>query len=128
MKIFKLLFAVVAVTLVLSGCKYDFIVPEDVPDPDDPNAEQVSFSQEILPIFSAHSCTSCHDTGGQMPDLTAENAYSSINTTRYINFDTPEESLIYTRPHPSNTGSHPTYSEAQAAKLLLWINQGAKNN
>ena len=127
MKIFKLLFAVVAVTLILSGCKYDFIVPEDVPDPDDPNAEQVSFAQEIQPIFT-NNCTSCHDTGGQMPDLTAGNAYSSINTTRYINFDTPGESLIYTRPHPSNTGSHPTYSESQAAKLLLWINQGAQNN
>lgn len=127
MKIFKLLFAVAAVTLILSGCKYDFIVPEDVPDPDDPNAEQVSFAQEIQPIFT-NNCTSCHDTGGQMPDLTAGNAYSSINTTRYINFDTPGESLIYTRPHPSNTGSHPTYSESQAAKLLLWINQGAQNN
>ena len=127
MKIFKLLFAVVAVTLILSGCKYDFIVPEDVPDPDDPNAEQVSFAQEIQPIFT-NNCTSCHDTGGQMPDLTEGNSYSSINTTRYINFDTPGESLIYTRPHPSNTGSHPTYSEAQAAKLLLWINQGAQNN
>jgi hypothetical protein len=127
MKIFKLLFALVVVSLIFSGCKYDFIVPEDVPDPDDPNAEQVSFAQEVQPIFST-SCTSCHDTGGQMPDLTDGNSYAAINTTRYINFDTPEESLIYTRPHPSNTGSHPTYTESQAATLLLWIKQGAQNN
>ena len=128
MKIFKLLFALVLVTFIFSGCKYDFLVPEDVPDPDDPNAEQMSFSQKIQPIFVQNGCVGCHKTGGQMPDLTEGNAYSSINTSRYIDRNSPEESLIYNRPHPSNTGSHPKMTESQAATLLLWIKQGAQNN
>lgn len=128
MKIFKLLFALVLVTFIFSGCKYDFIVPEEVVDPDDPDVEVVSFSEDIIPIFSDNNCTACHDTGGQIPDLTAANAYSSINTSRYINTSSPEESNIYTRPHPSNSGSHPKYSEAEAALVLTWIKQGAENN
>lgn len=126
----KLLLIVVVLFLALgyTSCKYDFIVPEEVIDPEDPNAEEVSFSEDIIPIFTGSNCTSCHDTGGQMPDLTPENAYSAINTTRYINTSTPEESVIYTRPHPDGSGSHPKYTEAQAALILTWIKQGAANN
>ncbi|MFW6370148.1 MAG: c-type cytochrome [Bacteroidota bacterium] len=128
MKTLKLIFTIVAVALLFSQCQYDFIVPEEIIDPDDPSAEEVSFSAEIIPIF-ANNCTACHNTGGQRPDLTAENAYSVLTgTTRYINEDTPEESLIYTRAHPSNTDSHPKYSEAEAALVLTWIKQGAQNN
>lgn len=128
MKKLLLIVAVVFMAFVYTGCKYDFIVPEQVIDPDDPNVEQVSFSEDIIPIFTGNNCTSCHDTGGQMPDLTPENAYSAINTTRYINFSSPEESVIYSRPHPDGTGSHPKYTEAEAALILVWIKQGAENN
>jgi hypothetical protein len=129
MKIFKFLFAILTVALLLGGCKYDFIVPEEVPiiDPEDPNAEQISFSTAIVPIFSA-KCTSCHTTGKQLPDLSANKAFSSLNSTRYINSGTPAESKIYTRPHPDNTDTHPKYSAVEAALILGWIQQGAKNN
>lgn len=131
MKIFKLFFAIVVLGLLFSGCLYNFIVPEpEIPtDPEDPNTPLVSFSQDIIPIFNnGNNCTSCHD-GGQIPDLTAANAYASLNSTRYINSATPEESKIYTWPHP-DTDSHKQkkYTSAQAAKVLIWINQGAKNN
>jgi len=124
MKALKIIISIIAVALVLGGCAYNFIVPEEVVDPDDPNAAEVSFEAEILPIFTA-SCVRCHTTGKQNPDLTANNAYSSLNSTRYINLTTPESSLIYTKP----TGNHSaTYSDAEAAKVLLWINQGAQDN
>ena len=128
MKTFKFIFALVFVTVLFGGCKYNFIVPEDVIDPNDPNVEEVSFVSDIIPVFLDNNCTACHDPGGQIPDLTAANAYSSINTTRYINASSPAESKLYTRPHPSNTDSHPKYSEAEAALVLTWIQQGAKNN
>lgn len=129
MKSLKYLFAIALIALCLAGCKYDFIVPEEVPviDPDDPDAEQISFSADIIPIFES-SCVSCHESGGQLPDLSAANAFSSLNSTRYINSSTPEESLIYTRPNPDNTDSHPKYTATQAALVLGWIQQGAKNN
>ena len=131
MKTLKFIFAVVVVALLFGGCKYDFIVPEKVIDPDDPNTEQVSFLNDILPIFTNNnSCTSCHQAGGIAPDLSAGNAYSSINSAKYINSVTPEESLIYTEPDPANTDvhSHKKYSAAQAALILTWIKQGAQDN
>ena len=130
MKTLKFLFALIMVILLMSGCVYNFILPEEVLDPDDPDAPEISFKQEIVPIFTSNNnCTSCHDTGGQIPDLTAENAYTSLNSTRYINSATPEESMIYTWPHP-DTDSHKQkkYTSAEAAKVLIWINQGAKDN
>ena len=113
--------------LVLGGCIYDWVVPEDIIDPNDPNAEEVSFSQDILPIF-ANNCVSCHD-GSPGPDLRAENAFSALNNTRYINKATPEESRIYTVPHPDIAGhSQKKYTASQANFVLLWITQGAANN
>ena len=133
MKILKLLLAVVVVSLLFSECKYSFIVSEEVPpvvDPGDPDAPKISFSTQIIPIFNdGNNCTACHNTGGQRPDLTAENAYASLNTSRYINSGTPEQSLIYMYPHPdTSTHMRKKYSATQAATLLLWIQQGAKNN
>ncbi len=132
MKILKLLLAVFAVVL-LSQCTYNFVVPfpePDVPDPDDPNTELVSFATEIVPIFNnGNLCTSCHTTGKQAPDLTPEKAYASINSTRYINSASPEESKIYKYASPATTThAQKKYNSAQAAKILLWIQQGAKNN
>lgn len=120
------LFAFILVALLFSQCKYDFIVPEEVIDPTDPTIEDVSFASEIAPIFNTLDCTACHSTGGVSPDLTSSNAYSSI-VPSHVNLDSPGESEIYTKPSPS--GSHPKkYSEAQAALVLTWITQGAKNN
>jgi len=130
MKTLKTLFAIAVVALLFSQCQYDFIVPIEVPDTDiDPNdttAVQISFSEEIVPILEA-KCTSCHQTGKQFPDLSGSSAYSTIRSG-YVDKDNPENSKIYTKPNPSNTGSHPEYEEAEAALVLIWIKQGAKDN
>ncbi len=126
---FKIVLLVVVAALAVAGCKNDWIIPEEVLDPDDPNTEEVSFSGEILPIFtSGNNCAGCHN-GNQKPDLRAENAYTSLNSERYINKTTPEESRIYTVPHP-DTNSHlqKKYTAAQANLVLVWIIQGAQNN
>ncbi len=117
-----LLLLVVMVSVLVGGCKYDWILPEPDIDPEVP----VSFSQDILPIFSEKNCTACHD-GSPAPDLSEDNAYTSVNSASFLNRTTPEESSIYTEPHPD--GSHPIkYSAAQAALILAWIEQGAENN
>ena len=131
MKKIKSLFTLFVATLLLSGCTYNYIVPEDLPpDPTDPDAPEISFSTEILPIFNGgNNCTSCHNTGGVSPDLTTNNAYTSINNSKYINSGTPEESLIYTYPNPAtNTHTQKKYTEKEAALVLGWIVQGAQNN
>ena len=139
MKIIKLLLAVVAVTLLFSQCGYNFIVPFEDPDgggpgdtiPDD-STVVVSFKTDIIPIWNdGNNCTtsSCHVTGKVAPDLTPDKAFAAINSTRYINSAAPEESKIYKYPHPdTNTHQRKKYNSPQAAKILKWIKEGAKNN
>ena len=125
---FKLLLLVIVAAFMVAGCKYDWVIPEEVPviDPDDPS-QVISFSGDILPIFtSGNNCTACHN-GNQAPDLRAANAFASLNTTRYINKTSPGESRIYTLPHPDG-GHYKKYTATQAALVLAWIQQGAKNN
>ena len=128
MKTFKFLLAILAVTLLFSGCVYNFIVPEEGPPPPNPDEPTIFFAEDIIPIFE-NKCTGCHKPGGDAPDLTRENAYTSINTAKYINLETPETSLIYTFPSPE-TNSHKwkEYSEAEAAYVLGWITEGALDN
>lgn len=125
MKALKNLLSIFLIGLIFGGCAYNWIVEEPVIDPTDPNAEEVSFSSDITPIF-ASKCTACHTTGNQMPDLTSANAYNSLNSSRYINTSDPASSLIYTKASPN--GNHVQYSEAEAALVLTWITQGAQNN
>jgi hypothetical protein len=128
-KLFKILLLVFVVGFLASGCKYDWIIPEEVPviDPNDPS-QQLSFSEDILPIFtSGNNCTACHN-GSQRPDLRADNAFNALNSTRYINKATPEESRIYTVPHPDMGDHYKEYTATQAALVLAWIQQGAQNN
>ncbi len=110
--------------LSLNSCKYDFILPEVVP----PITETVSFSTQVAPIFSAgNKCTACHN-GGESPDLRATSAYAQI-VPALINTTTPESSVIYSLPAPA-TGTHSwkKYTAGEAALILAWIKDGAKNN
>ncbi|SMO43637.1 hypothetical protein SAMN06265379_101799 [Saccharicrinis carchari] len=127
MKILKILFGLVMLMFLFGACKYDFIVPEEIPVVD-PDGSEISFSTDILPIFNnGNNCTACHKTGGQAPDLTSGRAYNALNSARYINTTTPEDSRIYSVPDPGSS-HYKKYTAAQAALVLGWISQGAKNN
>lgn len=112
--------------LALSSCQYEFIEP-DKPNID-PNVE-IKFAQEIATIFNSNSnCTSCHRTGATPPDLTADRAYNAI-VPALVNLANPEESIIYWYAHPySTTHNWKKYTLTEAARILNWIKQGAKNN
>lgn len=133
MKKLKIIFSVVFFAFLFTGCLYNFILPEEsLPpvDPDDPDAPEISFVAVIEPIFNnSNNCTSCHKTGSTAPDLTTGNAYAALNSSRYINATNPEDSKIYTHPHPdTDTHKQKKYTKNQADQVLLWISQGAKNN
>ncbi len=125
MKRGKLAMVLVAVMLTAVACHYDWIAADEtVVDP----GQEVSFAVSILPIFS-ENCTACHKAGKVSPDLTAGNAFNQINTSRYINTGSPEQSLIYRAVAPGlSSPGHKTITASQAALLLAWISQGAKNN
>lgn len=113
--------------ITMNACYYDQVLPV-VPVGE---VGEMSFSQDIVPIFNA-SCnaTGCHNQGGQKPDLSATNAYNSLNSGGYINKSNPEASELYlwmtgekSSPMPLS-GPNATYN----AKVLAWIEQGALNN
>lgn len=106
--------------LLLSGCEYDTIDPDPLPPPD----QEISFSQDIQPIFTSN-CVDCHD-GSRDPDLRSGNAYRSLQDDNYINITNPSESKIYTI---LNEPFHQPKATAKEKQLILqWITQGAKDN
>ena len=112
---------------VFVSCEYDFIVKPEVPPPN-PN-DTISFSKQIEPIFTDKDCISCHNTGGTQPDLTSGKAYVSIISMSLVNLQNAESSKIYVYPNPANNEHNwKKYTEAQAALVLQWINQGALDN
>jgi hypothetical protein len=113
---------IATIAFFLGSCQYKFIVE---PEPEVP--DNISFSQQIAPIYDEQGCTACHNTNGQQPDLTAENAYTSLNNMGLINLNEPASSTIYVHPHPD--GDHyAKYTSSQAALVLGWIEQGALDN
>jgi len=128
MKKSNIYFLLFVIGLLLNACTYDFIVKEELPPVD--TTVPVSFSKQIVPIFTTEGCVGCHKPGGQAPDLTAANAYNSIQSMKLVNTATPASSIIYTEPDPANTAKHTwkKYTAAEAQLVLTWIQQGAKNN
>lgn len=123
MKKKSIYFILILFSLLIVRCKYDFILPAEVPV----IVEPISFASQVAPIFSTgNKCTACHKPGSTSPDLTSANAYSQI-TAKYINTTNPEESKIYTMPG-SSAHSWKSYTADEAAIILAWIKQGALNN
>ena len=93
---------------------------------------QVSFSEEIIPLFNK-SCnfSGCHNTGGTSPDLSKDNAYATLQDGAYIDTETPGDSELVQwllgnggrRVMPINGKDDEIIS-----KVLTWITQGAKDN
>lgn len=94
----------------------------------------ISFSSVIQPLLD-EDCSKCHD------DLKKNDSYKLLTTKQssckfapnYIDTANPTSSYLYIKLHdslPPNgvlmQGNHWTPENVQ--KLLLWIEQGAKNN
>jgi hypothetical protein len=121
MKKHSIFFILIAFSLFIGGCKYDFILPEVVP-PIDNGGEPISFATQIVPIF-AEKCIGCHNN--QTPKLTADVAYAQL-VPAYVNTASPASSKIYTVP---TSGTHyAKISAAQSALILAWITEGAQKN
>ncbi|HEY5922124.1 MAG TPA: hypothetical protein VIV11_10660, partial [Kofleriaceae bacterium] len=103
----------------------------------------VSFTQQVFPIFTNRGCVACHsgggpgkDLGGLMLDGGANLAYKELtqeDPTR-ANITMPEKSLVLTMPsaespsdvHPNVTFTGP--SDPDYIKILVWLREGAKLN
>jgi hypothetical protein len=103
----------------------------------------VSFSQQVFPIFSARGCVACHsgngpgkDLGGLTLDGGANHVHKELTVENPLRAKTvmPETSLVLTMPsaespsdgHPNVTFTGP--SDPDYIKILVWLREGAKLN
>ena len=107
---------------VLTSCTYEELKPVKVNLPD-----SAKFTLNVIPIFNT-SCNNsgCHNKGGIPPDLSPENAYTSLTFFGYVDVDLPEQSNIYSKISIGSMKSYAT--DQQRAVILKWIKQGALNN
>jgi hypothetical protein len=115
-----------AIGIGLSGCYKDVIKPDL---PIDPNAppKQVSFNNELKPLFAA-SCTGagCHVSGSHKPYLTADVSYQQIVGGGFVNLALPKQSILYKQIYGEMGEYIP--SAANKQKVYDWIRNGAPNN
>jgi hypothetical protein len=119
-KIFNAFIMLTAGMLFFVSCTSDLIKPEPITPP----SSNLSYSGNVQPIFTS-KCINCHG-GAIAPDLTAANSYNSLNSMGLINTSDPSKSEIYIEMSTGGMSSYCTASEA--ATVLAWIEQGAKNN
>lgn len=118
-----LLLGVIFLFVQFVSCDYEFIEVEES------NLEvPVKFSETIQTIFSERNCITCHHSDYTKIDLSVDIAYETI-VPSLIDTLHPELSKIYSFPNPG-TAQHQfkKYTPAEAAQILNWIIQGAKNN
>jgi hypothetical protein len=121
--------------------------PSPSPDPGmNGGGTVISFSQDVVPIFSKRLCIQCHtgdgpgkDEGGLALDGSISRIYRELTVAISPNFDTtrvdlndPEKSLLLTMPGPE-VDPHPVVVFTSSADpdyqtILQWIRQGAKLN
>jgi hypothetical protein len=107
----------IAGAALFSSCeKYSFQVETINP------GDSISFQDVIQPIFT-DNCILCHNSS-RNPDLRESFSYNSLSSGGYIN-EPYSSSGLYKKVN----GNHPSgLAEADKAKILAWILQGAKNN
>jgi len=110
----------------LTGCYKDIIKPDL---PKDPNAppQQVSFENELKPLF-ATSCAlvGCHVSGAHKPYLTSDVSYLQIVNGGFVNTALPKESILYKMINGEMQQYIPSADNRQ--KVYDWIRNGAPNN
>lgn len=110
-----------SITLLFFSCYYDEF-PEDIPV-DIPPGTEVSFSEDITPIFVTYNCSQCHNASGQNPDLTPGSEYSNL-VPAYVTAGNSADSKLYTKL----ADGHRSVDATSLAFIELWINDGAANN
>ncbi|TXI76414.1 MAG: hypothetical protein E6Q44_15625 [Flavobacteriales bacterium] len=134
--------ALLLVVAVLVGCAKDE-GPLHVPRPVDPTIpmDTVSFSAEVVPIFTAH-CWLCHPPMANGMDLSAQYAYGELVNVPSVNWapalrvvpGDPEASVLWNKINFTETyglGMPPNGTPLSSEELRTireWIEQGAMDN
>src|SRR5678816_2648482 len=119
-----------ATAVTWTGCEKDYVYVAPPPQGD------MIFSADIQPIFTTNCAVSgCHDGNFYDPDLRTGNSYTSMfNIAGCIDTVNPANSDLYKRinAQAGSPGFMPDggnrLPQSDINKVLLWIEQGAKNN
>jgi len=136
----KILPLVVLFSVVFLNACYKDIGPVegDETSSNSETTEEVSFSQDVQPIFDAY-CVSCHPPSGSL-DLRPGYSYNDIVNVPASNYNgilvvpgDAEASVLYKKIDGSgaygpNMPLGGMLSSTQIAIIRNWINQGAPNN
>lgn len=122
----KLLKIVLAYSLALLcfSCYYDEF-PEVIIEEIDDDVE-VTFTNDILPIFASYNCTQCHNGGSINPDLRPANAYNSLIPTYVIEFNANDSRLF--KKLVDNHNDQINFKDKDLVLIKAWIERGAENN
>ena len=123
MKVVFSLVAVMCLLFVVSCTKDYYEQPDTLP-------QNVSFLNDVIPIFNAN-CISCHNDGGTAPNLSADKAYGAlISGAGLVIPGNPEESELYHRIMGQGSMMPPggMMSHSNIDLIYLWIKEGALNN
>ena len=103
-----------------------------------PPAPVVSFRNDIIPILTTYCVinSSCHlgaSSFNQECDLDSAVAYTTVTSRSLISVTNPSSSLLYSEVNGNGTAQMPkpplpALSASRQKQILLWIEQGAKNN
>jgi hypothetical protein len=117
---------VLTLAIALAGCYKDIIKPELAEDPDGP-PKQVSFKNELAPLFETNCAKSgCHVTGAHKPYLEQDKSYQEIVNGGFVNLALPKESILYKNIYGEMAEHIPAKADKQ--KVYDWIRNGAPNN
>jgi hypothetical protein len=118
----KILILGVFIIAILGSCKKDTIQPTVVPV-----NTSVKFSTDVYPLFSAHSCTGCHGTAG---NLSLSGTPSAVRTNLLVNSvvaGNSASSLLYTNFSGSGHKGI-SITSAELSNVKSWIDLGALDN
>lgn len=109
---------------LMASCDYEVIEPVDV------QVTNVSFSNDIIPIFEGSCALSgCHDATTKIMgiDFSAANAYQTIQSKSLVTAGDPDNSKLYVKI--STSGTHDgRASVSDQGYIKQWITEGAKDN
>ncbi len=117
---------ILALGIGFTGCYKDIIKPDLADDPEG-TPKQVSFKNELAPLFNT-SCTAvgCHVSGAHKPYLTMDVSYQQIVNGGFVNIVLPKESTLYKEIYGDMAEHIPAKADKQ--KVYDWIRNGAPNN
>ncbi len=138
---FLVILGVCFLTLILTSCGGNGNSTGPDPEPDPDPERNVSFSQDISPIFQSSCAVSgCHDSGTQESGVNLSSYDDAINSVgsqygeNIINSGNPDDSPLVDKIEPDpQEGQRMPYqrdplSQANIDSIRAWIADGAPNN